>query len=114
MYFIPSVLKRLKRKKMLPSKSNKVIKRRKLPAKAPIVKASHPLKFLDSVLCHQPQLVKIIKSKPFVVSQHPASECKAPQPYEVDHCIGEGFGADRWMQVGNYFSVKGRPLGPND
>ena len=25
------------------------------------------------------------------------------QPYEVDHRIGAGFGADRWLQVGKHF-----------
>ena len=58
-------------------KSSKVSKKRKTPAKISVVKSSHPLNFLDSVLCHQPQLGQIIRAKPCAVSQHPASEDRA-------------------------------------
>ena len=62
---------------MLSLKSSKVSKKRKTPAKISVVKSSRPLNFLDSVLCHQPQLGQIIRAKPCVVSQHPASEDRA-------------------------------------
>ena len=55
-------------------KSKRVSKNRKPPAKISVVKSSSPLKFLDSVLCHQPQLGPIIRAKPCAVSKHPASE----------------------------------------
>ena len=52
-------------------------KKRNPPAKISVVKSSRPLKFLDSVLCHQPQLGSIIRAKPCAVSQNPASEDRA-------------------------------------
>ena len=58
-------------------KSSKVSKKRKTPAKISVVNSSRPLKFFDSVLCHQPQLGSIIRAKPCTVSQHPDSEDRA-------------------------------------
>ena len=72
----PVTLKAKKEKKMSSSKYNRVSKKRKPPAKISVVKSSRPLKFLDSVLCHLPQLGQIIRAKPCAVSQHPASEDK--------------------------------------
>ena len=57
----------------MSSKSNRAIKRKKLPAKASLVSSSCSLKFLDSILCHQPQLGRIIRAKPCAVAQHPAT-----------------------------------------
>ena len=67
---------------MAPSKSDRVTKRKKSPAKTSVVKSSRPLKFLDSVLHHQPQLAQIIRAKPCAVVQHPltaAEERATPQ-----------------------------------
>ena len=72
---LPDSVKNIK--KMSSLQSCKVSKKRKTPAKLSVVKSSRPLKFFDSVLCHQPQLGSIIRAKPCAVSQHPASEDRA-------------------------------------
>ena len=56
-------------------KSSKVSKKKgKTPAKISVLKSFRPLKFFDSVLCHQPQLGSIIRAKPCAVPQHPDSK----------------------------------------
>ena len=51
--------------------------------KISVVKSSRPLNFLDSVLCHQPQLGPIIRAKPCAVPQHPEDRSTSVIPNAV-------------------------------
>ena len=66
--------------------SSKVSKNKgKTPVKISVLKSFRPLKFFDSVLCHQPQLGSIIRAKPCAVPQHPDSQDRATSVFPEYH-----------------------------